>query len=315
MLFQSSFEKIIHKSLQWLEIPYLRWSIIAILTLYILTDIPMIHDKVDMMFQYRIVQAITLLVIIYISHKDVALSSLLLIVMVISMIRGSTMEEYFDDVDVKQIDNVKSTDTHNDNFPPESSQLHMLSNAFDKSSGMVTDAHMNPQDNKYQNKKKETFYSGVEGASEWEESNEMGRGYEQKELFSTMEHFEQALVHSSEEEKKKNPAGEKNTAQNINAYDANTNVNSAAPISHTDTKISNKNGINMKKEMFENSTVMNGSILPGYNIPNDASLTCGKGVQRPAMNQGIATLNPQESAQSMNNCPTGFYENPVFAPY
>ena len=283
MLFRSSFEKLIYSSLEWLECPWIRWPLMIILFLYIILDIPMIESWVDRILQNRAVLAIVLILIIYISHKDVALSSLLLVALLFAwMRRKESFVSYGTDF-MKQINAVQTAHPTNDIYPPESAKLNMGSEAYNDYGKIVPKPFIPTE------------------TSEKEEEK----------VSETMQNFETQLHQQSMEETRQN--NEPNAAMATNLE----NFASYEPMTFSSDKMHQLQTLSHKKQMetasgTKDESFSNQTIVPfiGYNIPEDGSIPSNNKL----LDVGIATMNPQSGAQSLTS-PSGVYTYPVYAPY
>lgn len=80
--------KTLEKSLKFLEIPSIRWTLIILLVIYITGIVPLFNEQIAMIFHYSIVKLLILLFIIYIAFKDSLIALLLVIAFVLSLFMG-----------------------------------------------------------------------------------------------------------------------------------------------------------------------------------------------------------------------------------
>jgi hypothetical protein len=283
-MFTSTIEKTLVRSLSFLEIPYIRLPLLLILVLYLLTDIPMIHRNVDMILHTTIGKLIVLLFIIYLSHKDVALSILLALVLIRSM------KETFE---VRDINSVQTgSRPMNDNFPPESSRLNMTSeygNEYGKIQRRPDEPILYESKDDATDPNSPTARSDVSRAMESFETN----------LFQESQRMSENEIQGAPESFADNCGTAPKKMETFgDAMPAGAWQKDAMPAG----------------AMTRGEGAMSADHAPGatsgFNVPDDGAFGA-----RSFLNSGISTMNPQISAQSLNHMPTGSYDLSVYAPY
>lgn len=82
------FEKYVGESLGFLDIPWIRWTLIIILILYIVGLIPMFTEEIITIFHNPIIKILIIVFILYIAAKDLPLALLIAVAFILSMHLG-----------------------------------------------------------------------------------------------------------------------------------------------------------------------------------------------------------------------------------